>query len=154
MKKTFLALGLALMAWLSPAIAAETTPPPMLARGLDWSTDYNAALAKAKAENKKVFVFFTGSDWCGWCIRLQKEILMTAEFSQYAREKLVLVELDFPRNKPQPAAVKQQNRSLAQKMGVEGYPTVIVLNSSGKQVGKMGYQQGGPKPFIQRLSSL
>lgn len=79
---------------------------------------------------------------------------MTAEFSQYAREKLVLVELDFPRNKPQPAAVKQQNRSLAQKMGVEGYPTVIVLNSSGKQVGKMGYQQGGPKPFIQRLSSL
>lgn len=154
MKKTFLALGLALMAWQSPAIAAETTPPPMLARSLDWSTDYTAALAKAKAEKKKVFLFFTGSDWCGWCIRLQKEILTTAEFSRYAREKLVLVELDFPRSKPQPNAVKQQNRSLAQNMGIEGYPTVIVLDSSGKQIGKMGYQQGGPRPFIQKLNSL
>ncbi len=154
MKKTFLAAGIALMAWQSPAVAANSAPPPMLVRGLDWSTDYKAALAKAKAENKKVFLFFTGSDWCSWCMRLQKEILMTSEFSQYAREKLVLVELDFPRNKPQSEAVKRQNRSLGQEMGIQGYPTVIVLDSTGRQVGKLGYQQGGPKPFIQQLNSL
>lgn len=154
MKKLFLALSLALLASQSPAIFAQSAPPPMLARGLDWSTDYTAALAKAKAEKKKVFLFFTGSDWCSFCMRLQKEILMTSEFGQYAREKLVLVELDFPRGKPQPAAVKQQNRALAQKMDIEGYPTVIVLDSSGKQIGKLGYQQGGPRPFIQQLNSL
>ncbi len=126
----------------------------MLARPLGWMTDYNAALAKAKAENKNVFVFFTGSDWCGYCIKLQKEILTTAEFSAYAREKLVLVELDFPRRKQQPEAVKAQNRKLAQSMGIEGYPTVVVLNSAGKPVGKLGYQEGGPGPFIASLKKL
>jgi protein disulfide-isomerase len=119
-----------------------------------WSTDYKAALAQAKAENRHVFLFFTGSDWCGWCKRLQKEILTTPEFGKYAGEKLILVELDFPRAKPQASAVKAQNAKLAERFKIEGYPTVIVLDSSGKPVGQLGYQEGGPGPFVDALSKM
>lgn len=119
-----------------------------------WTTDYQAALARAKAEGRHVFLFFTGSDWCGWCMRLQKEILTTPEFARYAHEKLVLVELDFPSRKKLPAAVKQQNQELARRFGIRGYPTVVILNGSGKQVGQLGYQPGGPGPFVAQLKRL
>lgn len=119
-----------------------------------WTTDYAAALKQAKAQNRHVFVFFTGSDWCGWCQRLKGEILATAEFQAYAREKLVLVELDFPRRKSLPAKLTQQNAKLATEFGIRGYPTVIMLNSRGSQIDSLGYQPGGPGPFIERLRAL
>lgn len=124
------------------------------ADALTWSTDYKAALAQAKAGNRNVMLFFTGSDWCSWCKKLNKEILSTPEFSKYAAEKLVLVELDFPRSKAQPAAVKAQNAKLQDQFKIEGYPTVIVLNGDGKKVGELGYQEGGPQPFIDALSKM
>ena len=116
-----------------------------------WGTDYDAALAEAKTGGKKVFMFFTGSDWCGWCQRLQKEILTQPEFGQYARENLVLLEVDFPRNTAQSDAQKASNRTLAQRFRVTGYPTIVVLGSDGKTVGRLGYQEGGPAPFIAAL---
>ena len=120
-------------------------------RSAVWTTNYDDALKQAKEENRHVFVFFTGSDWCGWCHRLRDEVLSTPEFQSYAREKLVLVELDFPRKKSQPAKLKEQNSKLAGKFGIRGYPTVVVLNSRGKQIDSLGYQPGGPGPFIERL---
>ena len=119
-----------------------------------WGTDYDTALAQAKAQNRKVFMFFTGSDWCGWCQRLQKEILTQPEFSQYASEKLVLLEVDFPHNAPQSDAQKASNRTLAQRFNIKGYPTIIVLDGDGKNVGRLGYQKGGPSPFIDALNRL
>ncbi|HTO03832.1 MAG TPA: thioredoxin family protein [Opitutus sp.] len=116
-----------------------------------WTTNYDDALKQAKEENRHVFVFFTGSDWCGWCHRLRDEVLATPEFQTYAREKLILVELDFPRKKSQPAQLKEQNSKLAGKFGIRGYPTVVILNSRGKQIDSLGYQPGGPGPFIERL---
>lgn len=121
---------------------------------LTWTTDYPKALAQAKAEQRHVFLFFTGSDWCVWCKRLNAEILSTPEFAKYAAEKLVLVELDFPRSKELPPALKAQNEKLAEKFSIEGYPTVIVLDSDGKTAGQLGYQEGGPGPFIEALSKL
>ncbi len=116
-----------------------------------WGTDFDAAVARAKAEDRKVFMFFTGSDWCGSCQRLQKEILTQPEFSQYASEKLVLLEVDFPQRTPLSEAQKASNQALAQRYRIDGYPTIIVLGSDGNTVGRLGYQEGGPAPFIEAL---
>jgi thiol-disulfide isomerase/thioredoxin len=119
-----------------------------------WLSDYAGAMAQAKEQNRHVFLFFTGSDWCGWCKRLQSEILTTPEFRRYAQDKLVLVELDFPRKRILSSAIKAQNAKLAAKYAIEGYPTVIVLDSSGKKIGELGYQEGGPGPFVEKLDKL
>lgn len=132
------------------AVAALALP----AAEATWTTDYAAAVKEAKAQNRQVFLFFTGSDWCGWCKRLNREILATPEFAQFAGEKLVLVELDFPRSKPISPAVKAQNAKLAKEHGIEGYPTVIVLDGAGRKVGELGYQAGGPGPFIDALKKM
>ncbi len=129
------------------------TPPTVMGAG-EWTTDYAAALLQAKAEKKKVLLFFTGSDWCGWCMRLEKEILSTADFKAYARGELVLVKLDFPRSTPQSPQVKARNQKLSQQYKIDGYPTIIVLNSTGGAVGTLGYQSGGPGPFIKALKGF
>ncbi|MFN5440535.1 MAG: thioredoxin family protein [Flavobacteriia bacterium] len=87
---------------------------------LTWYTDINEASAIAKKENKPMMLFFTGSDWCGWCVRLQNEVFRTPEFEKWAKENVVLVELDFPKNKPQTEAIKTQNRAHQQKFAVRG----------------------------------
>jgi protein disulfide-isomerase len=120
----------------------------------NWTTDYAAALATAKAENKRVVLFFTGSDWCGWCKRLQAEVLTKPEFAAYANESLVLVELDFPNRKKLPAALTAQNEKLLDKFKVEGFPTLVVLNNAGKKIGEIGYQAGGPVPFVEALKQM
>ncbi|SRR5258706_7845778 len=124
------------------------------AEELNWTTDVPKAQATAKAENKLVMMDFTGSDWCGWCIKLNKEVFSKPEFAEYAKKSLVLVEVDFPRSKEQSETLKKANQNLQKKYSIEGYPTIIVLNGDGKQVGQLGYMQGGPKAFIAQLEKL
>ena len=119
-----------------------------------WLTDYEAAARKASVENKTMLLDFTGSDWCGWCIKLDKEVFSQPEFAAYAKKNLVLVKVDFPRSKPQSAAVKKQNEKLAAKFKIQGYPTVVVLNSQAVQIGELGYQQGGAKSWISELEKV
>src|SRR5688572_21634910 len=108
----------------------------------DWLTDLAKAQEKAKAEKKMVLVDFTGSDWCPPCKALHKNVLTSEEFKNFAKDNLVLVEIDFPRNKPQTPEQKSSNKELAKKYKVEGYPTVIVFDSAGKQLSKkVGYDQ-------------
>ena len=121
---------------------------------LKWMTDLPKAQAKAKSENKLVMMDFTGSDWCGWCIKLNKEVFSKPEFAEYAEKNLVAVEVDFPRSKAQTAELKKANQALQAKYKIEGYPTVIVLNGDGKKVGELGYMEGGPKAFIAKLDKL
>lgn len=121
---------------------------------LQWQTDVPKAQAKAKAEKKLVMLDFTGSDWCGWCIKLSKEVFSQPAFVEYADKNLVAVEVDFPRKKTLSAAQKQANAALARKYNIEGYPTIIVLNSDGKKIGELSYQPGGPKAFIAALEKL
>jgi thiol-disulfide isomerase/thioredoxin len=134
--------------------APTKTEPARTAEKGAWTTNYRAALAEAREQKRHVFLFFTGSDWCGWCMRLNKEILSTSDFARYASEKLVLVEIDFPKGKPQSADVKSQNAALAQRFRVQGFPTVIVLDGNGRQLGELGYQEGGPGPFVKKLKAL
>jgi protein disulfide-isomerase len=120
----------------------------------EWLTDVPQAQTQAKKSNKLVLMDFTGSDWCPWCIKLRKEVFDTQEFKTYADKNLVLVEVDFPRKKAQSAELKKANAALERKYGIQGYPTVIVLNADGKKVGELGYQPGGPKPFLAALDKL
>ncbi len=142
MKKLMLGL---IAAWtLSQAGAAE----------LNWMTDLPKAQAKAKTEHKLVMMDFTGSDWCGWCKKLNAEVFSQPEFATYAQKSLVLMEVDFPRKKEQSDALKKANQDLQEKFKIEGYPTIIVLNGDGKKVGELGYMPGGPKAFIAELEKL
>ena len=120
---------------------------PAFAAG--WGDNYQEALATAAKENKKVLLDFTGSDWCGWCIKLKKETFNQPQFKEYADKNLVLVEIDFPQGKSLSAEVKKQNDALQEQYHVEGFPTIVLLNSQGKLIKQnSGYLAGGPKAFI------
>ena len=121
---------------------------------LAWLTNLPEAQAKAKEAQKMVLMNFTGSDWCPWCIKLKNEVFAQPAFAEYAQKSLVLVELDFPRKKAQPEELKKANRALMEKYGIEGFPTLVVLDSQGRKLGQLGYGPGGAKPFIARLEAL
>jgi len=113
-----------------------------------WQTDYDAALKQAAAEKKYVLVDFSGSDWCGWCIKLDEEVFSQPEFIDYAKENLICVLLDFPRSKELPAAQKAANEALARRYRVQGFPTVLILNPDGKVIERDGYQRGGAANYV------
>lgn len=120
---------------------------------LNWEENLETALQKAKAENKAVLVNFTGSDWCQWCIKLSDEVFSKSEFEDYAEDNLILVRLDFPRNIEQSAETKAYNNQLAQRYGVQGFPTVLLFNSQGQMVLQTGYMPGGPVSYIEHLKN-
>ena len=96
------------------AVAASVLiSAPFASAESGWLTDYKKAQQEAKAGNKFLLLDFTGSDWCGWCKKFDKEVLLQPEFKDFARDNLVVVELDFPRGKPQTPELKKQNRELA-----------------------------------------
>jgi protein disulfide-isomerase len=121
---------------------------------LNWLTDLHRAQEQAKADHKLLLINFTGSDWCPWCIRLDREVFSKPEFASYAKDHLVLFMADFPRAKPLTDDVRKQNQQLANQFDVQGFPTIIVLNEQGKQVGELGYVPGGAGAFIEQLKKL
>lgn len=118
----------------------------------EWLTDYDKALQQAKMEHKQLLMDFTGSDWCGWCKKLDGEVFSQDEFKQFADKNLVLLKVDFPRSKTLPDAEKAQNEKLAKKYRIEGFPTLVVLAPDGSTAGQLGYVPGGPKAFLEELA--
>lgn len=138
-----------------PDESREQPAPAAHAQQALWRTDLPGALDQARSENKLVLLDFTGSDWCPWCIKFDQEVLSTGEFANYAGSKLELVRLDFPRHTEQDAELRQANHELFQRFNVDGYPTYILLNSSGKELGRqVGYAKGGPSAFIAELDGF
>ena len=128
---------------------------------LKWHTDLNKAIEISIESEKPLFMFFTGSDWCGWCIRLQKEVFFKPDFVKWAKENLVLVELDFPRRKKLEESLKQQNENLRQMFAVRGYPTgwfvvpeIKENKVNFKRLGSQGYVAGGPKNWIDGANKI
>ncbi|MDP0496872.1 MAG: thioredoxin family protein [Verrucomicrobiota bacterium JB024] len=118
-----------------------------------WVTDYQGALELAKKENRPILLDFTGSDWCGWCKKIDKEIFSTSAFQSYAKDNLVLLYVDFPNGKPQADALKAQNEQLQNKFGVRGFPTLVLLDSNGKKIWEnVGYMKGGPDALISAIN--
>lgn len=118
------------------------------AQELKWYTDVKEAIKVSNKEKKPLLMFFTGSDWCGWCIRLQKEVLKTPEFNKWAKESVILVELDFPRRTAQPEAIKAQNNELQQVFGIQGFPTVYFANATVNKEGKINFEGLGSTGYV------
>ena len=120
----------------------------------NWLTDFSVVQAKAKEEGKPILMDFTGSDWCGWCIKLKKEVFSKLAFIDYANEHLILMTVDFPNKKQQEESLKGQNNMLLDTYGVKVFPTIILVDAEGKVLGKTGYRRGGPEAYIDHLKSL
>ncbi len=125
-----------------------------LAHASEWLTDYDHALAQARQENKAVLAYFTGSDWCIWCKRLDTEVLSKEAFENWAAARVVLLKLDFPRAKLLKKSVLETNQALMQRYGIQGFPTILILDANGSEKARTGYRQGGQDAYIQHLESL
>ncbi len=124
------------------------------ASSVHWYTNYNQAAAQAQKEKKPLLLFFTGTDWCGWCKKMDQEIFSSPDFAKAAGNEFVFVELDYPMNKKLPQDEAQQNASLKQKFGITGYPTVVILDPNGNFIAESGYRPGGGKAYADYLKQL
>ena len=123
---------------------------------LTWHTDFTEAAKLSQKTNKPIMANFTGSDWCGWCKVLKREVFVTDEFKKWAKKNVILLELDFPRRKQLSPELKKQNSALQRAFGVRGYPTVWLFNVGKEKdpkkdlvpLGKTGYIKGGAKVWI------
>lgn len=130
---------------------------------LIWLTNLEEAQKVSKKTKKPILANFTGSDWCGWCVKLSKEVFNTPEFKKWSDKNVVLLELDYPRSKPQTDAIKQQNAGLQQAFQVQGFPTIWVFNLDVDkktkkynitQIGRTGYMAGGPVVFTDAINGM
>lgn len=127
----------------------------VMAGGEGWSADFAAAQKEAADSKKDLLIDFTGSDWCGWCIKLSEEVFSQQAFKDGVKDKFVLVELDYPNDKTKLSeATLKQNEELGKKYGVEGYPTILLCDAGGKPYAATGYEAGGPEAYVKHLDEL
>ncbi|MBA4386523.1 MAG: thioredoxin family protein [Verrucomicrobia bacterium] len=119
-----------------------------------WLTDFELAKKVALEKKIPILVDFSGSDWCGWCKKLDREVFSQDAFKKYAKDGLVLFLADFPSMKEQSEKEKTQNKGLAEKYGIEGFPTVLIVSADGKELARTGYQPGGADAYVEHIKSL
>ena len=119
-----------------------------------WTDDFQQALKMSEETNKPIFINFTGSDWCGWCIRLHDEVFEKDEFLKFAQENLILFKADFPKNIKQSDDLKLQNGNLQKKYGIKGFPTIVIIDNKEKVLATTGYRQGGAKLYVEHIIDL
>jgi len=139
--------------WLAAVVAAGVAAVCQ-ADGAGWLSDMEAAKKTAAEKNRPILVDFSGSDWCGWCMKLDKEVFSTEQFRKFAADNLVLVLADFPRRKEQSAEQRKANDALAEKYNIEGFPTVLLLDASGRELARTGYRPGGAEAYVKHLKEL
>jgi thioredoxin-related protein len=120
-----------------------------------WSSDFAASKKEATESKKDLLMDFTGSDWCGWCIKLKKEVFDCEPFKVGVKDKFVLLEVDFPQDKKKlTEETTKQNADLAKKYPVSGYPAILLCDAAGKPYATTGYQEGGPEEYVKHLDTL
>lgn len=138
-----------------PSLIADQAPPVQDQRGqIYWFNNYKEAVQEAQKSRKPLLLFFTGSDWCGWCKKMHQEVFSSPEFAREVGNMFVFVDVDFPMNKPLPPEIAQQNAQLKQTYGVTGYPTVVILDSNQNFVAEAGYRPGGGRAYADYLKQL
>jgi len=118
---------------------------------LDWKLNFSDAKAVAETENKMILLNFSGSDWCGPCIKLTKEVFGSPEFEKFASQNLVLVRADFPRQKKNQLEKTQivLNESLADQYNKKGiFPLTVLIDSKGKVIKEWEGFQPSTEKFI------
>lgn len=120
----------------------------------EWLTDIKAAKELARDKNLPILADFAGTDWCGWCIKLDQEVFSQDAFKAYAKTNLVLFLADYPHFKQLPAETVKQNKTLSQQYRVEGFPTVLLLDANGSELARTGYRPGGSKEYVDYLVKL
>jgi len=136
---------------------AKTSQPVSEAREGNhsiWTENFKADYEKAKKQDKVLLLFFTGSDWCGWCKKLDAEILSQKEFISYARKNFVCVKVDFPQRIKQSDALKKQNEQLSKIFRISGFPTLVFVNNNGTILGKKGYERCTPEQYVRSLNEM
>lgn len=155
MKAVLATLALILIVSVVGCSTSESSESsPTAQTGINWLTDIEQARSTAAEEGKPIFAYFTGSDWCGWCKRLDANVLSHKEFQDYARDNLVMLKLDFPRRTAQPPKLAEANKVLAKKFSIRGFPTIVLLDEAGRELGRTGYQQMNPLEYVQHLKQL
>ena len=119
-----------------------------------WTDNAQEAMAQAAKDKKDLLIDFTGSDWCGWCIKLDQEVFSQPAFQAEAPKRFVLLKLDFPRSRQLPEETKKQNAEWGEKFAIKGYPTIVLADAEGKAYAKTGYRPGGPRAYLKHLAEL
>jgi len=152
MKKSLVILTLILVLAISACMAQ--TKENKSDNGITWYTNLEEAQTVAQEKEVPIFIHFTGSDWCGWCMKLDEEVYSKKVFQDYVAENLVMVVIDFPKKIKQSSETKAYNESLARKYGIRGFPTVQLLKPDGTPIAQTGYQYGGAEKYIEHLEEL
>jgi thioredoxin-related protein len=127
----------------------------LLAADKLWVNDFEKAKQSAATEGKDLLMDFTGSDWCGWCIKLNKEVFDLEAFKTAAPKSFVLVELDYPQDKSKLSKeVQEQNAKLQTHFAIRGFPTILLADAAGRPYAQTGYQQGGAEAYVKHLDEL
>ena len=116
-----------------------------------WTTSYAKALEASKETGKPILANFTGSDWCGYCIRLHKQVFKKSEFRSWAKKNVILLELDYPKGKRLSPKLRQQNSELARRYKVSGYPTLMMLDSEGETLFRPRASIRGAKNWVDQV---
>jgi thioredoxin-related protein len=120
-----------------------------------WLTDFAQAKKLAAERGRPILANFEGSDWCPPCMMLEKEVFARKNVREFGKKKLVLLSVDFPRRKEQPEALRKQNSDLQQQFHVDAFPTLVLLDATGKEIGRtVGYEPGEAAAYIQQLRNL
>jgi thioredoxin-related protein len=123
----------------------------------DWKYNFEEAKELAKQQDKNIILIFSGSDWCAPCIKLEKNIWQSEAFQKESAENWILVKANFPRKKANQLSEEQSNhnRNLAEKYNIEGsFPLVVLLDNTGKVLGKMGFKNVPPEEYIKMIHAL
>lgn len=160
MKKVFFVLSFGCVGMVvgpalavGPSTAAIPVKESAVVEKAVWLTSFETAKAEAAKHKVPILVDFSGSDWCGWCMKLDREVFSKPAFKDYAATNLVLLLVDFPRRKSVPDKLSKQNTMLAERYDVQGFPTVLLLDSEGKELARTGYQPGGAERYVEYLKS-
>lgn len=134
--------------------ADQTRPSAASSQSIVWSSSYDQALAQAQSNGKPVLLFFTGSDWCSWCHKLEKEVFNTSDFINLARDKYNFVKIDFPKRTSLPKQITAQNQQLKNQYQVKRFPTVVLIDGQQHMIGFAGYMPGGGTAYANHLDSM